>query len=259
VPLALALRMRELAALTVRDWLVAGAAGIFLALHFATWIASLRYTSVASSVALVTTNPIWVGLAAWLFLREPPTRRTMLGIGVGLAGSLLILAADHTGGAPADGRVPALGNLLAVAGAVAMSGYLLVARRLNDRFSLLAYVAIVYGSAAVAMNVIAHVAGAGMPGLPAAAWWPVLLVALGPQLLGHTLINWSLRHLSATFVALAILGEPVGAAILAWSFLGEGFQPLQLAGFATLLAGIAIAATAERKPPPACQPAPARL
>jgi drug/metabolite transporter (DMT)-like permease len=152
-----------------------------------------------------------------------------------------------------------LGNLLAIAGAVSMSGYLLVARRLNHRFSLLAYVAIVYGSAAVAMNLIAHVAGEGIPGLPTAAWWPVLLVALGPQLAGHTLINWSLRHLSATFVALAILGEPIGAAILAWFFLGETFQPLQLAGFATLLCGIAIAATAERKDPPACQTAPANL
>jgi drug/metabolite transporter (DMT)-like permease len=259
VPLAMLLRWREIVLLGRREWLVAGIAGIFLAVHFATWVASLKYTSVASSVALVTTNPIWVGLAAWLLLGEPPSRRAVVGIAVGILGSLLILMADVIGGPPVAGRSPAFGNMLAIAGAMSISGYLLVARSLNARLSLLAYVAIVYGAAAVAMNLIAVAAGEPVTGLPQASWWPVLLVALGPQLVGHTLINGSLRHLSATFVALAILGEPVGSAILAWLFLGEGFQPLQLAGFATLLSGIAIAATGERKSPPTCQPGPANL
>jgi drug/metabolite transporter (DMT)-like permease len=245
VPFALARRAPELASLGRRDWGIAAIAGLFLALHFATWIASLKYTSVASSVALVTTNPIWVGLAAWLILGEPPSRRTVSGIVFAILGSLLIVAAD-IGGVPQPGRAPAFGNLLALAGAMSISGYFLVGRRLNMKLSLLAYVAIVYGAAALAMNVIAQAAGEGIAGLPPQAWLPVLLVALGPQLAGHTILNWSLRHLSATFVALAILGEPVGSAVLAWLFLGEGFQPLQLAGFATLLTGIAIAATGER-------------
>jgi drug/metabolite transporter (DMT)-like permease len=253
VPFALLRRAPELASLEGRDWMVAAVAGLFLAVHFATWIASLKYTSVASSVALVTTNPIWVGLAAWLILGEPPSRRAVAGIVLAIAGSLLILAAD-VGAVPQPGRAPAFGNALALAGAMSISGYFLVGRRLNMKLSLLAYVAIVYGAAAVAMNVIAEVAGEGIAGLPPQAWLPVLLVALGPQLAGHTIINWSLRHLSATFVALAILGEPVGSAVLAWLFLGEGFGPLQLAGFATLLAGIAIAATGER---PAADRAPA--
>jgi drug/metabolite transporter (DMT)-like permease len=138
-----------------------------------------------------------------------------------------------------------LGNGLALAGAVAISGYFLVGRGLNRRMTLLAYVAIVYGAGALAMNAIAIAGGQGLWTIPAAAWLPIALMALGPQLAGHTLINASLRHLSATFVALAILGEPVGSAVLAWLLLGETFTVLQLAGFATLLAGIVVAASGE--------------
>lgn len=249
VPFALLRRSRELRSLDRRDWAVAAFAGLFLAVHFATWIASLKYTTVASSVALVTTNPIWVGLASWLILGERQSRRTIAGIVLAIAGSLLILAAD-LGGVPEAGRAPSFGNLLALAGAMSISGYFLVARRLNMNLSLLAYVAIVYGAAAVAMNLIAEASGSGLRGLPPEAWLPVVLVALGPQLAGHTILNWSLRHMSATFVALAILGEPLGSAVLAWLFLGEGFGSLQLAGFAVLLGGIATAATGERPRPP---------
>ena len=256
VPLALARCLGELRALTRGQWAVAGAAGTFLALHFATWVASLQYTSVASSVALVTTNPIWVGLASWLILREPPTGRTLAGIAISVFGSLLILASDlgvaqgvdtTAGGAPSAGPAPMLGNALALAGAVAISGYFLVGRRINRRLSLLAYVAIVYAVAAIVLNVLALAAGQGLHTVTAAAWVPIALMALGPQLAGHTIINGALRHLSATFVALAILGEPIGSAVLAWLFLGETFRPLQLAGFATLLAGIVIAAFGERR------------
>lgn len=261
VPIALVTRGRELRSLGARDWAVATVAGAFVAVHFATWIASLAYTSVASSVALVTTNPIWVGLASWLVLRAAPSRRTVAGIAISITGSLLILAADLVAGpgpdeggaaqASAAGTAPLLGNLLALSGAVAISAYFLIGAGINRRLSLLAYVAIVYGSAALVMNLIALAAGQGPETVPDAAWLPIALLALGPQLAGHTLINASLRHLSPTFVSLAILGEPVGAALLAWMLLGEGFRPLQLAGFATLLAGIALAARGEPAPPAA--------
>ncbi len=248
VPMALARNRPSLASLRPRDWQTAALAGSLLAVHFATWIASLQFTSVASSVALVTTNPIWVGLAAWLVLREPPARGTLVGIALGIAGTGLIIANDlvQTGAAPA-GRDPMLGNALALAGALAISGYLLVGRRLNLKLPLLAYVAIVYGAAALAMNLIAMLAGQWLDRIPPAAWLPIIGLALGPQLAGHTLINASLRHLSPTFVALAILGEPVGSAILAWLLLGEAVAPLQLFGFSVLLAGIVVAARAERR------------
>ena len=249
-PIALRMRGPELRRLQRRDWAIAAVAGAFLAVHFATWIASLQYTSVASSVALVTTNPIWVGLLSWLLLAEPPSRRTVAGILTAVLGSALIIAADLGGASEAPGRSPMLGNGLALAGAVAISGYFLVGRGLNRRMTLLAYVAIVYGTAAIAMNAIAIAGGQGLWTIPAAAWLPIVALAIGPQLAGHTIINASLRQLSATFVALAILGEPVGSAVLAWLFLGETFAPLQLAGFATLLAGIVVAASGERTPPP---------
>ena len=253
VPLALALRGREIVRLSGADWSIAAVAGFFLAVHFASWIASLAFTSVASSVALVTTNPIWVGLASWLLLKAAPTRRTIGGIAVSIAGSLLILFADARAGedaAATDAPAPVLGNLLSLGGAMAMSGYLLVGAKLNRKLSLLSYVAIVYAAAAILLNLFAAASGEPLTTVPAAAWLPIAAMALGPQLAGHTIINWSLRHLSPTFVALAILGEPIGAAVLAWLFLGEGFRPLQLAGFLTLLSGIVIAATGERAPPP---------
>jgi len=255
VPLAALLRGPELRGLRRPDWAIAAVAGLFLAVHFATWVASLRYTSVASSVALVTTNPIWVGLLSWWLLAEPPSRRTIAGIGLAILGSVLVIASDLLAGPVAPGRAPSFGNALALAGAVAISGYFLVGRGLNRRLTLLAYVAIVYGAAALAMNAIAIAAGQGLWTIPAAAWLPIGLMALGPQLVGHTLINASLRHLSATFVALAILGEPVGSAALAWLLLGETFAPMQLAGFGALLAGIAVAARGEAAAaPPAAGP-----
>ncbi len=250
VPLALRRRGPELARLRRPDWTIAAIAGVFLAAHFATWVSSLAYTSVASSVALVTTNPVWVGLASWWLLRDPPSGRTLAGIVLAAAGSALVITSDLVATPFADGSgpsAPLLGNLLALAGAIAVSGYFLVGRRLNRRVSLLAYVAIVYGASAIAMNLIATIAGQGLLTIPAAAWLPIAALAIGPQLAGHTLINASLRHLSATFVALAILGEPIGSALLAWLLLGETIAPLQGAGFATLLIGIVVAASGEQR------------
>jgi drug/metabolite transporter (DMT)-like permease len=246
VPVALWRRGQELKAMRGADWSIAALAGTLLAVHFATWIASLAYTSVASSVALVTTNPVWVGLASWFLLREPPSRRTLAGIALAAAGTAFILWSDlQTASTAPAGRAPMLGNALALCGAISISGYLLVGRRLNLKLSLLTYIAIVYGVAAIAMNVIAWSLGHGVHTLTAVALLPIALLALGPQLAGHTLINASLRHLSPTFVALAILGEPVGSALLAWLLLGETVAPLQLTGFAVLLAGIMVAAGGE--------------
>ena len=254
LPLALLLRRAELGGLQRPEALRGGAAGVFLALHFAAWIASLQYTSVASSVALVTTNPVWVGLLSWLLLSERPSARAFFGIALAALGSLLILLADQ---APADqsAAAPLLGNSLALAGAMAISGYFLVGRRLAGRISLLAYVALVYSAAAIVLNLLSAVAGQGLWTIPPAAWIPLLGLALGPQLIGHTLLNASLRHLSATFVAIAILGEPVGSALLAWWILNEPVTPLQALGALPLLLGIVVAATGERPGSPA-KPAP---
>jgi len=264
LPMALATRRREIRGLSPRSLLLAAVAGLFLAAHFTAWITSLEYTSVASSAALVTTNPVWVGLATVLLFRERLPGLTIAGIGVSLLGCLLIIwvdaaagptatgvAGSAAGAAGAAGRQPMLGNSLALAGAVCISAYLLTGRRIAASFSLLAYVTLVYGAAAVMLMLAAMAAGVELWRYPATGWAALAGLALVPQLIGHTAFNWSLRRLSPTFVALSILGEPVGSAILASLLFTEIPSALQLAAFATLLAGIAIAALGERRAPPA--------
>ena len=123
---------------------------------------------------------------------------------------------------------------------------MLIGRGLRSDLSLLAYVWLTYSFAAIALIVAALAAGETFTGVSSSAWLLIAALALGPQLFGHTSFNWALRRLSATFVALSILGEPIGSALLAWWLLDEGFVPLQLAGFLALLVGIFVAARAER-------------
>ncbi|HYG61323.1 MAG TPA: DMT family transporter [Thermoanaerobaculia bacterium] len=228
------------------DLLLAAGSGVFLAIHFATWISSLAYTSVASSVALVSTNPLWAGLASLVILRERLRGGTLAGILLTLGGTALILVSDSGAEAAARHPAPLLGNLLALIGALAVTGYFLIGRALRQRLSLLAYIWLVYGTAALTLVMTAAATGRPLLGFSPLAWLCIVGLALGPQLLGHSSFNWALRFLSATFVAVATLGEPVGSALLALAFFGESFAPLQLAGFVLLLAGIYAAARSEQ-------------
>lgn len=245
--------------LTGRDSLLGLAAGVFLALHFAAWISSLEYTSVASSVALVATGPLWTGLLSWLFLRERLTRALAVAIGLTLGGSILIGLSDagvqltfdggigYTVGAQSAGSNPPLGNLLALLGALAMAGYFLVGRDLRRRLALLPYIWLAYSGAALLLLGLALVSGTPLMGFAPPVYLLLLALAVGPQLLGHTALNWSLRFFSATFVAVALLGEPLGAALLALVVFGEPFAGLQLTGFGLLLSGIYLAIIGERR------------
>jgi drug/metabolite transporter (DMT)-like permease len=228
----------EIAALSLKSGLLAVASGVFLAAHFASWIASLSYTSVASSTALVTTNPIWIALVSWLIFRERLQRSLVIGIASAMLGSVLIFLSDARAAAANVGSNPMLGNALAVVGSLTVCGYLLIGRRLRQTFSLLTYIWLVYLSAAITLFVCAVLAHAPLAGFTMLAWACLAGLAIGPQLLGHTGINWSLKHAPATVVAVAILGEPIASALLAWWIFDERFQPLQLAGFSLLLVGI---------------------
>ena len=232
-----------LLSMTSRQLRLALGAGFFLALHFASWISSLEYTSVASSTALVTTNLLWIAIAAYLFSGEKPGRLMALGMAVSLCGSLLIFWSDSQHGAP--GSNPLLGNALAVFGSWCFSAYLLLGRRLRADLSLAAYVWLAYGAAAVILLLACGAAAVPLTGYGAPAYLFALGLALGPQLLGHTAYNWSLKHVSPSFVALVTLGEPVGCALLAWLFFDESFALLQGIGFFLLLAGIYLAARGE--------------
>jgi drug/metabolite transporter (DMT)-like permease len=243
-PFALARTSAEIRALSRRDLLLGLAAGGLLAAHFATWISSLAYTSVANSTALVTTNPIWIALATVVIFRERMRKGLIAAIGFALCGSVLIfLAEGGSGGKQPD---PVLGNTLALIGSLAVSGYLLIGRSLRRRLSLLAYVWVVYSGAALALLVVALIAREPLWGFSPAAWAFLIAIALGPQLMGHTVFNWALKRVSATFIALIILGEPIGSAIFALILFDEGFSSLQVLGFALLLTGIYVGARSEQ-------------
>jgi len=245
MPAALRAARSDLHALRARDLLLALGSGALLAVHFWSWIESLQHTSVASSTILVTTNPLWVALAAALFLGERPGRAAVAGIGLSLLGTALTFVADAQDAA-AD-RSALFGNTLALVGALAASGYLLIGRALRTRLRLILYIALAYGCGALLLGAAHTVSGASISGHSMYAWLLMAGLALGPQLLGHSAFNYALRHLSATFVALAILGEPVGSALLAWVFFDERFGGTQLVGFALLLCGIFLAARGERR------------
>ncbi|MFN3180049.1 MAG: DMT family transporter [Thermus sp.] len=221
------------------------AAGASLALHFALWITSLSYTSVAASTALVTTNPVWVTLFGWLFLREAPSGLTLLGIAVALLGGLLIGLGDAQGGGGAN---PLLGDLLALLGAVAASLYFLLGREAQKRgLSILEYVRIAYTTAALLLLPLPYLFGGGYGGYPLVVYGYILLMALLPQLVGHTSFNWATRHIPPVLVTLAILFEPVGASLLAFLLFGELPGVQVLLGALVLLIGVGMAVVGARR------------
>ncbi len=219
-----------------RSWALAAAAGVLLALHFATWISSLEHTSVANSVLLVNTAPVWVALLALAAGRERPAARTWLAIVLALAGAAVIAL----GSAASPGST--VGNLLALAGAMAMGGYLLVARAAQRELPFLPYVGIAYGAAAVVLALVVAISGTTWHGFVPATWGAIAAMALVSQVVGHGGYNWSLRHLPPVFVAIALTGEPLLASLLAWWLLGEVVGGTTIVGGALVLAGIAVAA-----------------
>lgn len=221
------------------------AAGASLALHFALWITSLSYTSVAASTALVTTNPVWVTLFGWLLFREAPSGLTLLGIGIALLGGLLIGLGDAQGGGGAN---PLLGDLLALLGAVAASLYFLLGREAQRRgLSILEYVRIAYTTAALLLLPLPYLFGGGYGGYPLEVYGYILLMALLPQLVGHTSFNWATRHIPPVLVTLAILFEPVGASLLAFLLFGELPGAQVLLGALVLLIGVGMAVVGARR------------
>jgi drug/metabolite transporter (DMT)-like permease len=239
-----ALRCRvEARALGAREILLAIASGVLLAAHFAFWISSLDYTSVMSSVVLVSTNPLFVGIASFLIFRERLGKAAVIGIAVAAAGAAVIGLSDlgHAGSQSLRGDV------LSLLGAASASGYLLIGRRLRKKMSLTLYVGIVYPAAAVALFSLVAVTGTALLGYPTGGYLWVALLAIGPQLVGHTSYNWALRYVSATFVTVTLLAEPVGATLLAIPVLAQVPAPTGIMGAALILTGVFLAARGEAR------------
>ena len=212
---------------------LAAASGVFLALHLVTWFISLQYTSVASSVVIVTTQPVFVVLGSWLFFREKVPRPALLGIALALSGSFVIGAGDFQVGMRAF-----VGDLLALAAAILVSGYLLIGRRLRGCVELNGYTFFTYGSSSLVLVAASALAQVPFYPYPPRDWLLFLALAAVCTVLGHTVFNWVLRYVQASVVSVSILGEPVGAIIWASLFLGENPTPRQLAGGSLIFAGL---------------------
>ena len=223
-----------------RDLAFAVLSGLALAVHFAAWFESLAWTSVAASVTLVQSQPLFVAAGAWLLLRERVTGRMVLGIVVAVAGMAAMSVGELLGGVV--GTDPLLGNALALLGAVAAAGYVLAGRSLRQRVALIPYVVVVYSVCTVGLLVaVTAQAGPGaLTGYPPREWLVFAGLAVGPGLLGHTVINWVLAHLESSVVSVSLLAEPVGATILAVVVLSEVPATATVAGGAVVLAGIYI-------------------
>lgn len=214
-------------------------AGLFLGAHFYFWITSLSHTSVLSSVVIVTTNPIFVGLASFYVLKEPLNRKLFIGIAFAALGGAFIAFSDAGQGGSL------YGNLMSLLGAIMMSCYLLVGRTVRQRVDNLSYITSVYSVAACLLIAIAALRGRSLFGYSPQAYTYLLLLALVPQLIGHSCLNWALAHASATLIAVCILGEPIGASLMAWLLLHEQVKALQAVGGALILIGIFVATRQE--------------
>lgn len=237
----LALRHRaELAQLGRADLGLAALSGLILAIHFTTWIASLGYTSILISVVLVGTSPLWSALFEIVFLRARLSRLVIIGLLVAFAGGLLIgLAGSGTNAAADSGTL--VGALLSLTGAITFAVYLVIGRRLRAKVSTVPYIWLVYSFAAVFLVLLAVATGAPFSGYTPRGYLMILLLALVPQLIGHTSFNHALRYLSATFVGIATQMEPVSSALFAYIVFQEVPLPLQIVGSAAVLAGVILA------------------
>ncbi len=240
VPLACIKASGELRTLAARDIRGVCLAGLFLALHFATWISSLKYTSIANSVVLVNMSPLWVGILAPLVLNEKVRRATIISIVLCITGCLIIGSGDLVAG-----WQTLWGDLLAIIGGLCLAGYLLAGKQLRSRLSLLSYVAMCYGIAALVLWLIVLCMGLPIHGFTnqtVLAFWGMAVIS---QVIGHSCYNWALRYCSAALVALSLLGEPVGSTILAYFLFKESLTLLKFCGAALIMTGIYLAAKHE--------------
>ncbi|NEQ75843.1 MAG: DMT family transporter [Okeania sp. SIO2C9] len=224
------------------------AAGVCLAVHYAFWITSLSYISIATSTTLVTTNPIWVALLSRWWLKERLSRQTVIGIVVAMVGGIIIGLADI--GGESTGINPLLGNFLALMGAWVVSLYILLGREAQTKgFSVGGYLVIVFTVAGIVLLPFPLILGVGYSGYSGLVYFYLLLMALFPQLVGNTSLMWAVRWLSPTLVSLAILFEPVGASFLGYLLLGEVPSTMVFFGVMILLIGVAIAVSGRNNIP----------
>jgi drug/metabolite transporter (DMT)-like permease len=229
--------------LSIRGVTVAVVGGVLLAVHFWTWMASVGMPTVAASVVLVNLQPVIVAVLSTIWLKESPNRRQWLGIGVAMVGALVVAGSDLGAIARVGGNRALLGDFLAVAAAAAAALYYLAGRHLRQTLDLWPYVGLVYTACFVTLLVFCGVRRLPLLPQPPRELAIFVALAIGPMMLGHTGMNWALRYLPAYVVNLTVLGEPIGATVLALVLPGIHEVPplLTLVGGALVLGGIVLA------------------
>ncbi|MEC3882447.1 DMT family transporter [Halobacillus sp. HZG1] len=216
-----------------KDWILAILSGVFLAFHFILWFESLDYTTVASSVVLVALQPVFAFIGTYLFFKERFTIGAILSLVITLTGSVIIGWGDFQISGTA-----LFGDLLALLGAVTVTGYFLLGQNLRKRQSIMTYTFIAYGMAAVTLLIYNLALGYSFTGYDGDQWLIFLGLAIIPTFFGHTLFNWTLKWLSTSTISMAVLVEPIGASILAYWILGEGITWTQWLGGSIVLFGL---------------------
>ena len=247
VPIAIIRYRKEISSLSKKELLLGLLSGIFLAIHFAAWISSLEYTSVASSLVLVWTSPLWVAILAPITIKEPITKTVGIGMLISFMGTMFIglsdvcLLAGKLSCPPISDFISGkafIGDMLALVGAWMGAGYLLIGRNLRAKLSLISYISVVYGMAAIILILLAFGTNQHFTGYSSKTYLLFLILALVPQLFGHTTVNWALEYLSAAYVSIILLCEPIGSIILAYLFLNEIPTPIKLFGAILIFGGV---------------------
>jgi len=223
----------KLRTLATRDLLGLMGVGVVLAIHFASWITSLGMTSVASSVVFVHIDPIFVAIISHFFLKERINRRILVGIIVSLVGVTIIAMGDA-----AISEANLSGDLLALLGGLMLGIYLLGGRMYRRDLDLTTYVVPVYTSAALVLVLMSIITGESLTGYATRDYLLFFMIALVPMIFGHTLYNWALKYVPAPVVSVSLLGEPIGASILAFFLLNEVPSAQVLVGGTVTLVGI---------------------
>jgi drug/metabolite transporter (DMT)-like permease len=241
LPAALAFKRREIVSLARNDLGLLMLGGFCLAIHFGSWITSLQYVPIATSLVLVNSHPVFVVVASYLFLDERPARRSLIGTAIGLGG-MAIISVD----ALRNFRLELKGDALALLGALAVVGYFIVGRKARVRISLLGYVTHVYIVCSLLLLGWLLIAGNALGPYSATVWAYLAALAIVPTIIGHTLFNWAIKHVQATTISVAFLGEPVVASVLAFVFFAQRPPLATLIGGALILTGVYL--TTSRRP-----------
>lgn len=252
-PLTLKSYWSHILKLSRNELMLAALSGIFLAIHFIAWVSSLQYATVLVSVVIVSSVPIWVAMLEVIFLSIHLSRPVMIGLLIALTGGISIglpLGGSEAGASPASAveNATSLGASLAWIGALAISAYMLIGRKLRAKLPLIPYIWLVYGIATLVMTAVILLTATPVFGFSPEGYWVLLVMGLVPQLLGHSAVNFVLEYLPATLVSLFSQLEPIGSAVLAFILFSELPPAQQIIGSGIIIAGVFLASRGDIRP-----------